>query len=486
MSGIRVRIAPSPTGEPHIGTAYTAIFNALLAEKHGGDMVLRIEDTDQARSTQEAEDKLLEALQWLGLNWSEGPDKGGDYGPYRQSERAEIYRPYVDQLIDGGHAFHCFCTKERLDEMREAQRAAGEPVKYDGRCAALSDDETAGNIKDGVPSVVRMRVPEDGNCEFADGVFGDVSIPYGSIDMQVLLKADGLPTYHLANVVDDHLMKITHVARGEEWMSSMPKHLLLYQYFGWTPPAFMHLPLMRNPDRTKLSKRRNPTSLSYFSAIGCLPETLTNFLGNFFIKIAEGEELMDWSEMLSQFDETQLTKAGAVFDMQKLVWLNGRWIREKLDAESFRTRVSDWAVSNGMLRETLELARSRANLLGDLPDLAGFVFKADVGVSAASFDGLKKITPADCRDIIKAARAMTDTLPEWTAEAIEAGLRQLADELDRKFRLVLPPLFIAVSGSRQSLPLFSSMALLGRAVVRQRLADAANVLKDVKDEPAAS
>lgn len=255
-SGVRVRIAPSPTGEPHVGTAYIALFNYLFAQKHGGEFILRIEDTDATRSTREYEEKVLEALKWTGLKWSEGPDVGGPYGPYRQSERKDMYWPYAQDLLDKGHAFRCFCTPERLEQMREGQRAAGKPPKYDGLCLSYSAEEVTKRLDAGESSVVRMKIPTEGSCDFTDGVYGDVSIPWDAVDMQVLIKADGMPTYHMANVIDDHLMKITHVARGEEWLASVPKHILLYRYFGWQEPVFMHLSLMRNADKSKLSKRR--------------------------------------------------------------------------------------------------------------------------------------------------------------------------------------------------------------------------------------
>ncbi|KAF1855263.1 hypothetical protein Lal_00022860 [Lupinus albus] len=228
-SGVRVRIAPSPTGEPHVGTAYIALFNYLFAQKHGGEFILRIEDTDATRSTLEYEQKVLEALRWTGLNWSEGPDVGGPYGPYRQSERKPMYWPYAEELLEKGHTFRCFCTPERLEEMREAQRAAGKPPKYDGHCLNLKAEEVTARVAAGEANVVRMKIPTEGSCDFHDGVYGNVSIPWDSVDMQVLIKADGMPTYHMANVIDDHLMKITHVARGEEWLASVPKHILLYR-----------------------------------------------------------------------------------------------------------------------------------------------------------------------------------------------------------------------------------------------------------------
>ncbi|MBB4102146.1 glutamate--tRNA ligase [Allorhizobium borbori] len=471
-SGVRVRIAPSPTGEPHVGTVYIALFNYLFAKKMGGEFILRIEDTDATRSTPEFEQKVLDALRWAGLDWKEGPDVGGPYGPYRQSERKDLYRPFVEKMVGEGNAFRCFCTPERLEQMREAQRAAGKPPGYDGHCLHLKAEEVTARVAAGEPHVVRLKIPTEGACEFNDGVYGDVSIPWDSVDMQVLLKADGMPTYHMANVVDDHLMKITHVARGEEWLASVPKHILIYRYLGLEPPKFMHLSLMRNADKSKLSKRKNPTSISYYSALGYLPEALMNFLGLFFIQIAEGEELLTMDELAEKFDPDHLNKAGAIFDIQKLDWLNGRWLREKLTPEEFLDRIFVWSSENDRLTEGLKLAQSRISKLGELPQLAGFLLANEVGVKPESFAGLKT-SPAETLEILQTAAADLEKILEWNVETIDAELRAISDRLGKKLRVVTPPLFIAVSGTSRSLPLFDSMALLGRSVVRQRLKVAA-------------
>ena len=474
-SGVRVRIAPSPTGEPHVGTAYIALFNYLFAKKHGGEFILRIEDTDATRSTPEFETKVLDALKWCGLKWSEGPDVGGPYGPYRQSDRKDIYKPFVEKIVDAGHGFRCFCTPERLEKMREAQRAAGLPPKYDGHCLNLSAEEVSTRVAAGEPHVVRMKIPTEGSCKFHDGVYGDVEIPWDAVDMQVLLKADGMPTYHMANVVDDHLMKITHVARGEEWLASVPKHILIYRYLGLEPPVFMHLSLMRNADKSKLSKRKNPTSISYYTALGYIPEALMNFLGLFFIQIAEGDELLTMDELAEKFDPENLSKAGAVFDIQKLDWLNGRWIREKLSEEEFQQRVLTWAMENSRLQEGLKLSQSRITKLGELPDLAGFLFKSDLNLDPAAFARIKS-TPEELLEILNTVQPDLEKILEWNVETIEAELRAIADRMGKKLKVIVAPLFVAVSGSSRSLPLFDSMAILGRSVVRQRLKLAAQTV----------
>ena len=359
--------------------------------------------------------------------------------------------------------------------MREAQRAAGKAPKYDGHCLNLSAEEVTSRMAAGEPSVVRMKIPTEGSCKFTDGVYGDVEIPWDAVDMQVLLKADGMPTYHMANVVDDHMMKITHVARGEEWLASVPKHILIYQYLGLEPPVFMHLSLMRNADKSKLSKRKNPTSISYYTALGYIPEALMNFLGLFFVQIAEGEELLTMEELAEKFDPENLSKAGAIFDIQKLDWLNGRWIREKLSEEEFRHRVLAWAMENDRLRDGLKLSQSRISKLGELPDLMGFLLKSELNLDPAAFAKIKS-TPEELLEILNTVQPDLEKILEWNVEAIEAELRAVADRMGKKLKVVVAPLFVAMSGSSRSLPLFDSMAILGRSVVRQRLKLAAQAV----------
>jgi glutamyl-tRNA synthetase len=277
-SPVRTRIAPSPTGDPHVGTAYIALFNKALAVKTGGRFLLRIEDTDQGRYVEGSEKMIFDALRWLKLDYDEGPDVGGPYAPYRQSERSAIYLRAVDDLMAKKQAYRCFCTKERLDQVRKEQESKKIQPRYDGLCKALSPDDVKAKLAQGLPSVVRMIVPAEGKTTFEDGLRGAVEFDNATIDDQVLMKSDGLPTYHLANVVDDHEMKITHVIRAEEWISSTPKHVLLYRAFGWTAPEFIHMPLLRNKDKSKISKRKNPTSLIWYRDEGFLPEALLNFL----------------------------------------------------------------------------------------------------------------------------------------------------------------------------------------------------------------
>jgi glutamyl-tRNA synthetase len=356
--------------------------------------------------------------------------------------------------------------------MRAAQRAAGKPPKYDGRCLNLTAEEVTERMNAGEPSVVRMKIPTEGSCKFVDGVYGEVEIPWEAVDMQVLLKADGMPTYHMANVVDDHLMKITHVARGEEWLASVPKHILIYQYLGLEPPVFMHLSLMRNADKSKLSKRKNPTSISYYAALGFLPEALMNFLGLFFIQIAEGEELLTMDQLIANFDPENLSKAGAIFDLQKLDWLNGRWLRESVSEEEFISRVLAWAQENGRFREGMKLAQSRITKLSDLPELTGFLLKGDLGLTAANFSNIKKVPLAACLETI--LQTVQPALEKMLRSGTRKPSRRNSGAVGKRSAIKLQEPSAAAVHRHERLRrapcrCFDSMAILGRSVVRQRL-----------------
>lgn len=476
LTRVRTRVAPSPTGDPHVGTAYVALVNYCFARQHGGEFVLRIEDTDATRSTAESERVILAALRWCGLAWDEGPDVGGPFGPYRQSERSSIYASYAEKLLASGDAFKCFCTTERLEEMRVAQRAAGKAPRYDGRCLTYSAQEIARREAAGEPYVVRLRVPDEGVCVVNDLRRGPIEFEYTSVDMQVLIKSDGMPTYHLANVVDDHLMEITHVFRGEEWVSSAPKHLLLYSYFGWQPPELLHLPLLRNPDKSKLSKRKNPTGILFFRAMGYLPEALVNFLALLADPAREGEdEILDLPAIVRRFDPEHVPIGGPVFDLAKLDWLNGRYIRERLDPASFVQRVQEWAVSPERLTRVAQLAAPRIERLSDLGPLLAFLFSGRLALTAQSFESAK-LDALSIRRALSLSVAEFDKLAAWNAVAIERVIGRIAAALDKKARDVARPFYVAITGSPTSIPLYDSMELLGRDLVRERLRNAIDLL----------
>jgi glutamyl-tRNA synthetase len=471
---VRTRIAPSPTGDPHVGTAYVALINYCFAKKHGGKFLLRIEDTDQARSTAESEQAILDSLRWLGLSWDEGPDVGGPYGPYRQSDRSAIYRKYVDQLLAEGHAFRCFCTPERLDEMREAQRLAKLPPRYDGLCLRVPAAESEARAQT-EPYVVRMRVPDRGTAVIEDMRRGKIEIEWNTVDMQVLMKSDGLPTYHLANVVDDHLMEITHVIRGEEWVSSAPKHLLLYQYFGWDVPAFLHVPLLRNPDKSKLSKRKNPTSILFFKAMGYLPEALLNFLGLLMVSSAEGEEVMTLDELIARFEVDHLSLGGPVFDFVKLDWLNGKRLRE-LTPAAFLDRVLTWGGDRERFATMTALAQARVERLSDLGPLLAFFFAGRLNLTEAQLLDGQKLDRDGVRRALALAMWEFDAAPQFDKTTVETVLKGVAERLERKLRDIARLFYVVLTGSPTSVPLFDAAELLGRDICRERLRGALNTL----------
>ncbi|WP_027330235.1 glutamate--tRNA ligase [Marinimicrobium agarilyticum] len=472
---VRTRIAPSPTGDPHVGTAYIALFNLCFARQHGGQFLLRIEDTDQTRSTPESEKAILDSLRWLGLEWDEGPDVGGEHGPYRQSERMDIYRGYAEELVEKGHAFYCFATAEELDEMRAEQQARGETPKYDGRGLKLSDAEVKQRLEAGEPYVIRMKVPEEGSCNVKDMLRGEIDIDWAQVDMQVLLKGDGMPTYHLANVVDDHLMGITHVIRGEEWINSAPKHLKLYEYFGWEAPVLCHLPLLRNPDKSKLSKRKNPTSILYYQAAGFLPEALLNYLGRMGWSMPDEREKFTLDEMQANFDINRVSLGGPIFDVEKLSWLNGLWIRENLSTEQLADRLQEWAFNRDKLMQVLPHAQSRMETMGDFAPLVSFLATGNLGLTEAHFTG-NKMELDDQKRVLQFALWRLEALRTWERDAIFQELKALADATDTKVKDFLAPLFVAISGTTASFSVMDAMVLLGPDMSRARLRQALEVL----------
>jgi glutamyl-tRNA synthetase len=472
---VRTRIAPSPTGDPHVGTAYIALFNLCFARQHGGQFILRIEDTDQARSTPESEQAILDSLRWLGLDWDEGPDKGGDFGPYRQSERADIYAKYCRELVDKGHAFHCYRTPEELDELREARRAAGGFTALKPSELKLSDEEVAKRKAEGMPYVVRMNVPEgEGPCPVDDMLRGTIELDWGQVDAQILLKSDGMPTYHLANVVDDHLMGITHVLRGEEWINSAPKHKLLYEYFGWDMPQLCHLPLLRNPDKSKLSKRKNPTSILYYQRMGFLPEAVVNYLGRMGWSMPDESEKFSLQQMIDNFDVQRVSLGGPIFDVEKLSWLNSLWIREDLNIEQLADRLQDWALNRDNLLKVLPLAQTRMNTLSDFAPLSAFLAAGQLPITEDSFADVK-LDDEQLKQTLQFALWRLEALRTWERDEIFNTLKELAGQLDIKMKDFLAPLFIAIAGTTASFSVFDSMVLLGPDMSRARLRHALTV-----------
>ncbi|MCL6550637.1 MAG: glutamate--tRNA ligase [Acidothermus cellulolyticus] len=482
---VRVRVAPSPTGDPHVGTAYMSLFNLAFARRHGGAFVLRIEDTDRSRYVADSEQQIFDSLRWLGLDWDEGPDKGGPYGPYRQSERLETYRPYVDQLLASGHAYYCWCSPERLAAMREEQQRRRQPPGYDRLCYGKTREERARLGGFSERPVVRMLIPDDVPLTFPDLIRGQVSAPRP--DDQVILKADGFPTYHFAVVVDDHLMAITHVVRGEEWISSTPKHLLLYDWLGWPRPQFAHMPLLRNPDKSKISKRKNPAArLLWFKEQGYLPEALRNFLALMGYSMPDGREVFSFDEMVAEFDWSRVNPVGPVFDVTKLDWLNGHYIRslpvddlaERLIPYLQEARLIGTPVTpreDALLRAAAPLVQERIAHLTEAAELLAFLLRPEEEFGIEP-DAAQRVLGRDAAASLRAAIDALEPLADWTASAIHAALQAaLVDGLGLKPRHAFTPVRVAITGRTVSPPLFESMELLGRDRSLARLRRAAAI-----------
>ncbi|HHN73928.1 MAG TPA: glutamate--tRNA ligase [Acidobacteria bacterium] len=476
-SEVRVRVAPSPTGDPHVGTAYQALFNYAFARSRGGKFILRIEDTDRARSTPQSEAAILEALGWLGLKWDEGPDIGGPHGPYRQSERAAIYREHVQILLDQGNAYRCFLSREELERMRAEQRDKGLPAFKDLEGRQRPEEESRRRAEAGEPFTVRMKTPLDGECVIDDLLHGEVRKDWASIDDQIILKSDGFPTYHLANVVDDHLMGITHVIRGEEWINSVPKHLELYRFFGWKPPVFCHLPLLRNNDknRSKLSKRKNPTSILYYRRAGFLPQALLNFLGLLGWSMPGEEEKFTLEEMIAAFRLEDINLGGPVFDVQKLKWLNGRYIREDYDAAGLRRELEKWAINPETLEKILPLAQPRLMTLSDWGYLTAFFFADEVPLDPQALE-LKGRSDEDLARLFQITVWKLEALRDFRSETLEALFAELAEQAGLKLRDLTRPFYVALTGRSAATPLYQSMEILGSDMVRMRLRRAIDAL----------
>jgi glutamyl-tRNA synthetase len=461
---VRVRIAPSPTGDPHVGTAYMALFNSIFARHFGGKFLIRIEDTDQKRSRPEYEENIYRALKWCGLSWDEGPDVGGPFGPYRQSERTAIYQEYVQKLLDAGKAYKCFATSEELADMRKLGKQG-----YDRRYRNLSAKEVAEKEAAGLPYVIRLKVPTTGECVLDDAIKGRIVFPWADVDDQILLKSDGFPTYHLAAVVDDHLMEISHVIRGDEWLSSTPKHLYLYEAFGWEPPIFMHMPLLLGRDGRKLSKRRNPTSIFYFRDSGYLPEAFVNFLTLMGYSMKDGREVYALDEIIQDFDPTRIGISPAIFDINKLDWLNKHYLIENIPVDKLWGRIKDWSFNEEFMGRLMPLCHSRMKNFGEFIELTDFLFVNNLHYNMPLFE-VEGISETMAAAILQLMIWRLDEKECWRSAGLNETSRAVADlcKVNHK-KVVMPLLFASLMGKRQGLPLFDSSDLLGKDRVRARL-----------------
>jgi len=463
MATVRTRIAPSPTGQDlHIGNAYTALINYVVAKKNNGQFIIRIEDTDRTRLVEGSEQRILKSLEWLGIPHDEGPDIGGPYVPYRQSDRLPLYKKYAEELVEKGHAYYCFCTSERLEEMRKGQEEQHLPPMYDGLCKKIALDEAKARVAKGEKYVIRLNVPEEGTTTFHDLIRGDISFENKLIDDQVLLKSDGYPTYHLGVVVDDHIMQITHIIRGEEWISSTPKHILLYQFFGWELPNIAHVSVLRNPDKSKLSKRKNPVWVSDYRAKGYLPEALKNYMGTMAWNFP-GKELFTVDEMIEKFEIKDIQTTAPVFDQEKLRWMNGEYIRKMDEAELIeKIKAFDATVpkdSDDLMKQILPLVKERMKTLGEFETLADFYF-----VRPTKFE-----RPVDKKLLTVSVEVLTKQT-DWTHDAMERAIRDAADKAELKARDVFMELRLAITGKTVGPPLLESLVVLGKEETLARLA----------------
>ncbi len=466
---VRVRLAPSPTGDPHVGSAYMALFNVIFAKHFGGTFILRIEDTDRTRSRPEYEENIYKALRWAGITWAEGPDVGGPYGPYRQSERTEIYRKYCYDLLNAGKAYKCFATAEELAEMREVAAKQGLKQGYDRRDRYLSEAEVKEREAAGLSFVIRLKIPTSGDCVFEDAIKGKIVVPWADIDDQVLLKSDGFPTYHLANVVDDHLMKITHVIRGDEWISSTPKHVYLYEAFGWQPPVFMHMPLLLGKDGKKLSKRRNPTSIFYYRDSGYLPEAFMNFLTLMGYSMPDGREIYPLEDIVKDFDVKRIGVSGAVFDIQKLDWLNQNYLIQNTTKENLWEKLKEWQFNEDFMHKLMPLCHSRMKTFGEFIELADFLFINHLRYSPELF-AVEGLTNQQSAYIYQMMIWEMDAKENWGSTGAHEASKVVSEAFGVNHKKqVMPLLFACIQGKRHGLPLFDSVELLGKDRTRVRL-----------------
>ncbi len=467
MKKVRVRIAPSPTGDPHVGTAYMAIFNLIFARHFSGDFILRIEDTDQSRSRPEYEKSIFDALHWAGIRWDEGPDIGGPRGPYRQSERTEIYRKYAQVLLDSGKAYKCFATPEELAEMREMSLKMGKRVGYDRRYRNLSPQEITQREQARQPYVIRLKVPLTGECVFEDGIKGRITSPWADIDDQVLMKSDGFPTYHMANVVDDHLMEITHVIRGDEWISSTPKHILLYESFGWEPPIFMHMPLLLGKDGKKLSKRRNPTSIFYYRDSGYLPEAFLNFLTLMGYSMPGDREIYSVDEIVKEFDPKRIGVSGAFFDITKLDWLNQQYLIKTVPVQELWNRIRAWGFGDTFMSKLMPLCHTRIKTFGDFMELCSCFFINHLPYTQQLFSN----TPHEpSAFMLQSILWSLDEQENWSRSGIETASKLVAETFGVNHKkVIIPLLYASLIGNTQGPPLYDSFELLGKDRCRARL-----------------
>ena len=484
--GIRVRYAPSPTGEPHLGNVRTALFNWLFARRHGGSFIVRIEDTDQERSVPGVVDTILESLRWLEMDWDEGPDIGGPYGPYMQSQRLEVYQKAADALVEAGHAYSCYCTRERLEEMRREQSRNHLPPGYDGHCRDLPSSEHRRDTDEGATAVVRFKMPRDGETQVHDLIRGVVTWQNGLLDDFIILKSDGFPTYHLANVLDDHLMEITHVLRAEEWLPSTPRHLKLYDALGYEPPLFGHLPMILGPDRSKLSKRHGATSVQEYRHAGFLPEAMVNFMALLGWSLDDKTDIISRETLVEHFSLERVGKAGAIFDREKFLWMNGVYIRN-LSHHELARRVLPFlekclspesaAFNQEYLGRIVPLLQERIKTLDEVVDQVAYFFLEELAYDPGLLVQKGMDGEGTRQALDRALEVLTD-LHTLDVDVSEERLRALGDELNLSPRQLFGTLRVAITGRTATPPLFQTMEVLGKERCVKRIRAAISLLPE--------
>lgn len=472
---VRVRFAPSPTGYLHVGGLRTALYNYLFAKHNNGKFILRIEDTDQSRYVEGAVEKLIESLKWVGLNNDEGPDNPGEFGPYYQSKRLDIYQEHIKDLLHKKHAYHCFCTPERLADLREEQQKLKLPqAKYDKHCLHLSENEIKNNLENNIPYVIRLNVEPNQVVKFEDHVRGIVEFNTDNIDDQVLIKSDGYPTYHLANVVDDHLMEISHVIRGEEWLSSTPKHILLYNYFGWELPEFAHLPLLLNPDKSKLSKRQGDVAVEDYRDKGYLKEALINFVALLGWNYGDDQEYFLIDEMIDKFSLDRVNKSGAVFNIEKFDWLNGFHIRNKPNSdilplfrkELINSKFSTNDFSDEFLLTIIEAMKERITFVKELIDNCNYFYEQPSGYDDAI---VKKRWKDDSVSLLKQFVDELSKITNENKENFETALKTVAENNECGVGRLIHPIRLSVSGVGIGPGIYDLLLILGKEEVIKRI-----------------
>ncbi|MGD8777660.1 MAG: glutamate--tRNA ligase [Ignavibacteria bacterium] len=478
----RVRFAPSPTGYLHVGGLRTALYNYLFVKKNNGKFILRIEDTDRNRYVEGAVDNLIETIKWTGLIYDEGPDKEGDYGPYYQSQRLEIYNKYADQLIEEGKAYYCFCTPERIQKLREEQHAKKEQAKYDKHCLNLSKEEITAKLEAGEKHVIRLNVPLGEKIHVNDIVRGKVEFTSDIVDDQILIKGDGYPTYHLANVVDDHLMKITHVIRGEEWLSSTPKHVLLYNFLKWELPEFAHLPLLLNPDKSKLSKRQGDVAVEDYKAKGYLKEALVNFVALLGWNAGDDKEFYELEDLINSFLLERVNKSGAVFNVEKLNWLNGEHLRNKNNSEIVNelkillenSEYKEFSSKDNMLLKIVEVMKERIIFVKDIIDTASYFFAPPKEYDQKT---ISKRWKPESNKYLQILLDKYEQLENPTKEDYETILKQTLEELEIGMGKLMLPLRLAVSGVGGGPHVYDILDIIGKEQILNRIKTAIEKIK---------